>query len=254
MISLICPVYKAESYLRRCVDSVLAQSYHDWELILVDDGSPDQSGAICDEYAKKDVRIKVIHRLNGGVSDARQTGIDAAHGEYTMHIDPDDWVEPNMLEELLCKAQESNADMVICDFYEDSKAGSILIRQQPSSLKSEVVFRELFKHLHGSCCNKLIRRTCYSDYNIRFPEGYTFLEDLYVTAILCTHDIKIAYLPKAFYHYIQDENEHSMVKKPTNRSVDSIVMFCKALRSLLMIISLRCFAISTMSFCRLLDL
>lgn len=228
LISLICPVYKAESYLRRCIDSVLSQTYSDWELILVDDGSPDQSGDICDSYASKDNRIRVIHKLNGGVSSARQTGTDAAHGEYTIHIDPDDWVEPTMLEELVYKAHEANADIVICDYFEDSKDGSKVIRQQPSSLRPNSVFRELFQHLHGSCCNKLIRRSCYNDYDISFPQGYTLLEDLYVVAMICTHDVKIAYLSKAFYHYIQDENVNSMVRKPTKNSVSSIIKFCDA--------------------------
>lgn len=99
-ISIIVPVYKAETYLHRCVDSILAQTFTDWELILVDDGSPDQSGKICDEYAKKDQRVKVIHKENGGVSSARQRGLDESVGEYTIHADPDDWVEPEMLDEL----------------------------------------------------------------------------------------------------------------------------------------------------------
>lgn len=98
-ISVIVPVYKAEAYLHRCVDSIIAQTFTDWELLLVDDGSPDRSGDICDEYASKDARIRVFHKENGGVSSARQKGLDEAIGEYTIHADPDDWVEPTMLEE-----------------------------------------------------------------------------------------------------------------------------------------------------------
>lgn len=102
-VSIIVPVYKAEGYLHRCVDSILAQTFTDWELLLIDDGSPDRSGEICDEYAQKDSRVRVIHKENGGVSSARQRGQDEACGEYTIHVDPDDWVEPTMLEELYQK-------------------------------------------------------------------------------------------------------------------------------------------------------
>ena len=117
-VSIIVPVYKAEAYLHRCVDSILAQTFTNWELLLIDDGSPDRSGAICDEYASKDARIRVFHKENGGVSSARQKGQDEAQGEYTIHADPDDWVEPTMLEELYKKAKEDDADMVICDYYQ----------------------------------------------------------------------------------------------------------------------------------------
>lgn len=122
-VSIIIPVYKAESYLHRCIDSILAQTFADWELLLIDDGSPDRSGDICDEYAVKDKRIRVYHKKNGGVSSARQKGLDMARGEYVIHVDPDDWVEPSMLTELFAKAKAENADMVICDFYLDTKSG-----------------------------------------------------------------------------------------------------------------------------------
>lgn len=122
-VSIIVPVYKAEKYINRCIDSILAQTYTDWELLLVDDGSPDRSGEICDEYAKKDSRIRVFHKENGGVSSARQMGQDKASGEYTIHADPDDWMEPTMLEELYAKAKEDDADMVLCDFYFNTQSG-----------------------------------------------------------------------------------------------------------------------------------
>ena len=115
VISIIVAVYKAESCLRRCVDSLLAQTFQDYEILLVDDGSPDRSGEICDEYARKDNRVRVFHKENGGVASARQCGMNNARGEYVIHADPDDWVEPNMLEELYGKAKEENADMIICD-------------------------------------------------------------------------------------------------------------------------------------------
>ncbi len=99
-VSVIVPVYKAENYLCHCVDSLLAQTFPDFEILLIDDGSPDHSGDICDEYARKDSRVRVFHKENEGVSSTRQCGIDNAKGEYTIHADPDDWVEPDMLDEL----------------------------------------------------------------------------------------------------------------------------------------------------------
>ena len=112
-ISIIVPVYKAELYLHRCLDSILAQTLTNFELLLIDDGSLDGSGRLIDEYAKKDKRVKSFHKVNGGVSSARQFGLDRAVGEYVIHVDPDDWVEPNMLEELYTKAKTDNTDMVI---------------------------------------------------------------------------------------------------------------------------------------------
>lgn len=119
VVSIIVAVYKAEKFIRKCVDSLLAQTYPHIEVILVDDGSPDRCGEICDEYAAKDSRVKAFHQPNGGVAKARQTGMDHATGTYTIHADPDDWVEPSMIEEMLGKALEDDADMVICDYYTD---------------------------------------------------------------------------------------------------------------------------------------
>ena len=131
-VSIIVPVYKAEAYLHRCVDSILAQTFTDFELLLIDDGSPDRSGEICDEYAQKDSRIRVIHKENGGVSSARQRGLDEAVGEYTIHVDSDDWVEPNMLEELYKKAKQDDADIVICDYFNNIGTKQTICRQCPS--------------------------------------------------------------------------------------------------------------------------
>ena len=101
MISIIVPVYKAEKYLSRCVDSILGQTYKDLEVILVDDGSPDGSGVLCDAYAAKDSRVRVIHKENGGVSTARNVGLDAAGGDYISFVDSDDYVDPDMYEKMV---------------------------------------------------------------------------------------------------------------------------------------------------------
>ena len=209
-ISVIVPVYKTEKYLHRCVDSILAQTYTDFELLLIDDGSPDNSGAICDEYAAKDNRIRVFHKDNGGVSSARNIGIQQSKGEYTIHVDSDDWVEPHMLEELYRKAKSEDADMVICDCFVGDTYQETLMKQEPSSLNHEKVLEELFQHLEGYCVNKFVRRSCYIKYNIVFLEDLSWMEDLHFNASLLKNPIKVSYLPMAFYHYISGVNENSI--------------------------------------------
>ena len=232
-ISVIVPVYKAEHYLARCVDTLLAQTFDDFEVILVDDGSPDNSGAICDEYALKDKRVRVIHQPNAGVSMARQKGLDNARGEYVIHADPDDWVEPDMLKELYAKAKEEDADMVICDFYAHYGEKVVYERQQPSSLDHNTVLCDMFKHLLGSCWNKLVRRVCFLKFDIHFSEGVSFCEDLLINSTLLQHNIKVAYLPNAFYHYDCSINSNSLVRKTTYAAFEKdkrlILLFEKAL-------------------------
>lgn len=210
-ISVIVAVYQAEAYLHRCIDSLLAQTFHNYEILLIDDGSPDHSGEICDEYAKINPRIRVFHKPNEGVSATRQFAINHAWGEYTIHADPDDWVEPTMLEELYEKAKKEDADMVICDFYVDKEnKKQIYQRQEPSSLNHKKVLHELFQQLHGSCCNKLVRRVCYNKYNVSFPTAINYKEDLCFFVQLLMHPIKISYLSRAFYHYVRYVNENSI--------------------------------------------
>ncbi|MCM1137784.1 MAG: glycosyltransferase [Duncaniella sp.] len=114
-ISIVVAVYKAEAYIRRCLDSILAQTFTDYEVIMVDDGSPDSSGEICEEYAGRDPRFKVIHKENGGVGSTRHVGMEHSRGRYSSHIDPDDWVEPTFLELLHKAAEENHADIAICN-------------------------------------------------------------------------------------------------------------------------------------------
>ena len=235
LVSIIVPVYKAEKYIHQCIDSLLAQTYRNIEVILVDDGSPDNCGKICDEYAAKDYRVKVIHQQNGGVSVARQTGIDHATGEYSIHADPDDWVELNMIEELVAKAVADNADMVICDFYRESKSDRIHVCQNPGDdLSASAVLRKILsQQLHGSCCNKLVNRSRIEGIGFT-PEDLCILEDELYNIRILARKIKVSYLPKAFYHY-RVENEHSLCNTISEKSfkskvkaVSEIESFCLA--------------------------
>lgn len=225
-ISVIVPVYNAERWLRKCLDSLLAQTFVDFELILIDDGSPDGCGGICDRYAAMDNRVMVIHQPNGGVSKARQTGIEVARGEYVIHCDPDDWVEPEMLAGLYAEAKAGDADMVICDYSIDDRTGIHVQSQDPGELTPANLLRKFLSHqLNGSCCNKLVRRACYGfPYEIRFTPGHlTYGEDLLFNCRLAHASIKsVAYLPKAFYHYCI-QNEGSLTHKKDNKRIDSVI-------------------------------
>lgn len=206
-VSVILPVYNAATTITRMLDSLRDQTLVDFEVLMIDDGSTDNSGAILDEYAQKDNRFRVVHKKNEGVSVARQTGVELAQGEYVIHADSDDWVDQTMLEELYAKAENDDADVVICDFFSNTDTDQTLCKQQPSELKADVILRELFQQLHGSCWNKLVRQACYNKYNVRFPKGINHCEDLLFWAQLLQHtDVKVSYLPKAFYHYYVNSN------------------------------------------------
>ena len=229
-ISIVVPVYKAEKFLHRCIDSILAQTMTKFELLLIDDGSPDNSGKICDEYAARDNRVRVIHKENEGVSSARQRGIDNVQGEYTIHVDSDDCIEPNMLEELYKKAKEDDADMVICDYYESNNQGTLYKKQSPKGFQPYQVIYDLFQQLHGSCWNKLIKSVCYKEHDIQFPKGINIAEDKIFIVQTCYFMHKIAYLNKAFYHYDRTNetsitHTHTLSPMMSNEGYNIMVQF-----------------------------
>ena len=225
-ISIIVPVYMAETYLKRCVDSIVSQFFTDWELLLIDDGSPDNSGYICDSYANKDSRIKVIHKRNGGVSSARETGISVATGDFSIHVDPDDWIEPNMLAALYKRAEDTEADIVVCDLILDYGKHSTILKQ--SVISDNEFFKQLLcQEKHGSLCNKLIRTELYRRYDLHFPEKLICWEDLYICCNILLHPCHIEYIPEAFYHYDFHSNPSSMVRKATMKTIEGMKFFCK---------------------------
>ncbi len=179
MISVIVPVYNVELYLRKCIDSILAQTYRDLEILVVDDGSTDGSGAICDEYAGKDDRIKVFHTENRGLSAARNLGLDNTTGDWIGFIDSDDWIEPDMYEVLLRKAEETRADIIECGCYADyttTSYGHLAIQKTVSGIDAvEALIRG---EIRTQVWNKIWRSNLFSE--IRFPEGHSF-EDVATT-------------------------------------------------------------------------
>ena len=174
LISVIVPVYKVEPYLCQCVDSILAQTYKKLEIILVDDGSPDRCPQICDDYAKKDERIRVIHKENGGVSDARNAGLDIVTGEYIGFVDSDDWIAPEMYEGLIRSLLKYNADIAACGYQESNGKRTVATKsmaRQEKSYTVEEAFREvlLSGEISVTMCNNIYTRRLFQ--NIRFPVG-----------------------------------------------------------------------------------
>lgn len=198
-VSIIVPIYNVEKFLPRCLDSLLAQTFPDFELLLIDDGSKDRSGDICDKYALKDQRIRVFHKENGGVASARQFGVSLATGEYVIHIDADDWIESNMLCDMVDKI--GNADILVTDYYHNSKLGEQKYVRQKDCATSEELLEAIVKgEVFGSLWHKLLRRNLYQ--SIKFNTDLTFCEDqLLLFKILTTYKCKVINLHKAYYHY-----------------------------------------------------
>lgn len=213
-ISVIVPVYKVEPYIHRCVDSILAQSYGDFELILVDDGSPDNCGAICDEYAQKDKRIHVIHQENGGLSAARNAGMDwvyaNSHSQWLAFIDSDDWIHRDYLKILLTSALEFEAKMSVCDmkrteaFCNDVKLQKLKVR----CLDSESAYSDYY----GMCLaawRKLYHRDLFE--TLRFPVGKLH-EDAYITHIPLFAAEKVAVCDVPLYYYFTNPSSITRIK------------------------------------------
>ena len=142
-ISIIVPVYNVEKYIFECVDSLINQTYKNLEIILVDDSSPDNCPQICDEYAQKDDRIKVIHKPNGGLSDARNAGIESATGEYLMFVDSDDYIALDMIEQLIYGISVVNAGIAVCDYTSDDRALDIGINKKVEVLSSKKAIKSI---------------------------------------------------------------------------------------------------------------
>lgn len=216
-ISIIVPVYKAENVLAKCVDSVLAQTFADWELLLIDDGSPDGSGALCDDYAGQDDRVRVFHKPNGGVSSARNLGMEEAKGDYILFIDADDWIEPNTCQTLLGALEGAGADSAGCAHWNIQPGGEKWAEPgalpagvyDAGAIRKGIVDRLLGQRLGkpGEVLNGFIWRFLFSraiimDHAIRFSGAY--LEDeLFLMEYFCLAR-KLAMVDEPLYYYLQN--------------------------------------------------
>ena len=224
-VSIIVPVYQVEKYIRQCVDSILAQTFTDFELILVDDGSTDQSGQICDEYARADERVRVIHKKNGGLSDARNKGLDQAVGNYFMFVDSDDYIAPTMVECLYKTILNEKADIAVCNFlyfFENHKKKDFSTNMESETLSGrEIFYNRKNDRSYGIwtvAWNKLYRRESLG--NVRFRFG-KYHEDEFWANDIYQMDIKVVTIPECLYYYRQRENS-IMGKKSIKRNLDII--------------------------------
>ena len=206
-VSVVINLYNSEKYLAKAIESVLAQTYRDFELILVNDGSKDGSLAICREYEQKDPRVRVLDKPNGGLADARNAGLEAAKGKYIEFIDGDDWIEPDLLERCIAKLEETDADIVIFDIYQyfvQTDTKEIISHDYDE----KQVYRlydhpEMITKMKNAAWNKIYRRSLFMDNNIRYPWGYNY-EDLGTTYRLLARANRIAFINRPLYNYLQD--------------------------------------------------
>lgn len=225
-ISVIIPVYKAEPYIRKCLDSIVGQTHRNLEIILVDDGSPDNCGAVCEEYAAQDDRIKVIHKENGGAASARNAGLAAASGEWVGWVDADDWIEAGMFEYLLKLALQHKADVAQCAICLENGEHSSILFAPPEKDTAKGLSRRNWNIFSNGVSNKLYRMSVV--HGASFDSNYPIGEDLLFNVQVALRTKQMVFGPAAYYHYIH-WNESASHKPPTLNMLRSIR--CTSLRA-----------------------
>lgn len=238
-ISVIVPVYNVENYLQQCINSILQQTYHHLEIILIDDGSKDSSGKICDEYALKDDRIVVIHKENGGVSSARNKGIEVATGKYIAFVDADDWIEPEMYEVMLQKLLDSNVDIVRClqkTIYHNYVANDDLYEEgiiDLSQSRNEIIENIFVNGKTPSFFLMLMKKEILDSYQIMFDEDLILGEDLYFMLNIYLHANTLYLYNKYLYNYLIHENSAMNSKEKNKRMALNLRELFKKIKQLL---------------------
>lgn len=231
LISIIVPIYKVENYLKQCVDSIVNQTYKNIEIILVDDGSPDNCPAICDEYAQKDDRIKVVHKANGGLISARKAGLQASKGEYVCFVDGDDWIEPAMYQLVADSIEKHNSDCVITQFYysypdKEVKSDYKLNKDfyTRNDIENEIFPTMLFDNqyfkfgIFPNCWTKVFKRNLLEKHLIDTDDRIRLGEDIAFTYPCLMECQSISFVDTALYHY--RINPNSMTKAYDNKLPD----------------------------------
>lgn len=233
LISIIVPIYKVEKYLKKCIESILKQTYKNIEIILVDDGSPDNCGKICDYYKQMDKRIKVIHKNNGGLSEARNYGIREARGDYLLFVDSDDFIAENICEILINNINKYSADMAICNFYyvfENKKAikNEMSSKKDVQVLEKENIIREYFLNYSvdlNVAWNKLYKKDIFKGKNaILFPVGKLH-EDTYIMYKIYYKLNRLVRINKPLYYYRQRND--SIISSFSIKNVEDIMGYIK---------------------------
>lgn len=242
-ISIIVPIYNVEQYLPRCIDSILLQSFDDFELLLVDDGSPDRCGQICDAYAAKDSRVRVYHKPNGGVSSARNVGIENIHGEWVAFVDGDDVIPRDALD-ILFRLTSSDVDMVMAGYEKVEENGSLM--KGPAHIVSKTMtwgqaLTEMFKATdygyQGFCFSKLYRASVIKTNALRFCQEIKFNEDrLFVINFVCQSRRSVAYTTESVYIYqLREGSAMGSLAKGYNQNFatefDSFLMICDIVKA-----------------------
>ena len=226
LVSIIVPIYNVKDYLDRCILSLKNQTYSDIEILLIDDGSTDDSGYICDKYASKDDRIHVFHKENGGVSSARNCGLESANGSFICFVDADDWVESDYVEKLLNCAIENNSDIVCCGYYtaQDTKQKEISKQYEFREYDTEEALRKLYQYeMTDYPWDKLYRKELWDD--IRYPLN-TLCEDMGTTFKVFAKSKRVCMLDAVLYYYWQRDN--SSVHTITVRSTEDTFLMYKS--------------------------
>ena len=234
LFSIILPVYNVEQYLDRCVESILKQNFTDYEVILVDDGSKDRSSKMCDDWAAKDERIRVVHKINAGLGMARNTGVDVAKGEYVLFIDSDDYIEGELLQTLCKTLQEHCWEVVFWGMKRIDREGKVLLDLSPNPAK--MVYNDKYEIAHEllpdfmgrsphtgrvanlriSVCTCCIKRTFFTKTGLRFVSERQFIsEDLWFYLEAFQYINSVCFLPKTYYCYCQNEGSLTFSYDPT---------------------------------------
>ena len=228
LVSVIVPVYNVEEYLVKSVDSILNQTYENLEIILVDDGSTDMSGAMCDSFKEQDGRIKVIHKKNGGLSDARNAGLEITTGDYIGYVDSDDWAEPDMFELMVTNCEKYGADVAACryskvykDFTVNESTDLILYMTREEALETYIC-ENVERPIYNSVWSKLFKRDLVKDY--RFPVGKKSEDIMYTTKAFCNMN-SCVYIDKALYNYVCDREGSIMAVKSGKHMLEDELPF-----------------------------
>ena len=225
MISIIVPVYKVEKYLRRCIDSILAQTYQNIEVLLIDDGSPDSSGDICDEYAEKDFRVRVFHKENGGVSSARNLGLKEAKGDYIGFVDADDYIDKTMYETLLNYLITEEADISVCSYYQEDASGEFhkhWPKDEYMTISGEKQIECLIsnKYYTCSCCDRIIKKELLD--GLFLDETITHYEDLLFLYEVTKQSKKTIFTSEPLYYYCYNDGNSAARKPFDDKKMDII--------------------------------
>lgn len=204
--SFIVPVYNVERYLKRCLDSIIAQTYHDYEAILIDDGSTDSSGQLVDEYALTyPDKMRVIHQKNAGLGGARNTGIEAAKGEYLIMVDSDDYISERMLETVDRYLTQYHNDILIFDFVMEEEDGSQTVQHLHGEIPYMQITRQRFLQETPAAWNKIYKASLFKDTDVRYP-GRIYYEDIATSPCLGLYASNIGVINESLYYYIQRES------------------------------------------------